>query len=169
LFYPAISGCLKPDFKKRLQTVDAVLELMPAGTVEYESVDSRVYNSGTGILLRIMQGEEYKKVYKPNDLLQGKNRILTIGRNDGYTNNHIQITENQSCYISRKHCTLELDYLTKKWYIRDGQWDKDSEQGWKSSLNGTYVNSTEVSKDGMLLLPGDIISIGDVKFRVEGC
>jgi pSer/pThr/pTyr-binding forkhead associated (FHA) protein len=66
------------------------------------------------------------------------------------------------------HCTLELDYRTGNWYIRDGQWDKYSEQGWRTSTNGTFVNSTEVSKAGMPISPGDIISIGDLKFRVEG-
>lgn len=35
-------------------------------------------------------------------------------------------------------------------------------------LNGTYVNSTPVSSEGMEFHPGDIISIGDVKLRVEG-
>ena len=173
LFYNAISGCLKSDFKKRLQTVDEVLKLIPAYSVESsykvpENAAEFQHEIKTGLLLRIMQGEEYKKVYKLNDLLTGKSRILTVGRNDGETVNNISVTENQSCYISRMHCTFELDYLTKNWYIRDGQWDKDSEQGWRNSTNGTFVNSTEVSKDGMLLSPGDIISVGDLKFRVEG-
>ena len=173
LFYDAISGCLKSDFKKRLQTVDEVLKFIPANSTgsSYRAPENMAdfqHEIKTGLLLRIMQGEEYKKVYRLNDLLTGKNRILTVGRNDGETVNRISILENQSCYISRMHCTLELDSLTKKWYIRDGQWDKNSEQGWRTSTNGTFVNSAEVSKDGMSLSPGDIISIGDLKFRVEG-
>ncbi|MCL1932722.1 MAG: protein kinase [Candidatus Azobacteroides sp.] len=173
LFYNAISGCLKSDFKKRLQTADEVLKLIPTCSVKssYKASENTAdfqHEIKTGLLLRIMQGEEYKKTYKLNDLLTGKSRILTVGRNDGQTVNTISVTENQSCYISRMHCTLELDYLTKNWYIRDGQWDKDAEQGWRNSTNGTFVNSTEVSKDGMSLSPGDIISIGDLKFRVEG-
>ena len=39
---------------------------------------------------------------------------------------------------------------------------------WKESLNGTYVNSNEVPPSGVKIMPGDIISIGDVKMRVEG-
>ncbi len=39
--------------------------------------------------------------------------------------------------------------------------------GWKHSLNGTFVNSTEVTEAGYFLQAGDIISIGDTKLRVE--
>jgi len=39
---------------------------------------------------------------------------------------------------------------------------------WKTSLNGTYVNSVEVDPNGARIKAGDIISIGDVKLRVEG-
>jgi pSer/pThr/pTyr-binding forkhead associated (FHA) protein len=63
---------------------------------------------------------------------------------------------------------LELDAATRKWYIRDGQWDKEATTGWKNSLNGTFVNSSEVTKGGMPIVAGDIISIGDAKLRVEG-
>jgi serine/threonine protein kinase len=170
LFYPIISGCLNSDFKKRLQTIDEVLKFMPADTSSYQSADNDAmqYTVKTGLLLRVMQGEEYKKVYKLNNLLPEKGRIITIGRHDGDTHNQIQITENQSSYISRKHCTVELDYARKNWYIRDGQWDRYSTNGWKRSMNGTYVNSSEVTQDGMPILPGDIVSLGDVKLRVEG-
>ena len=81
--------------------------------------------------------------------------------------NDIAITEENSSYISRKHCTLELDYDIGSWVIRDGQWDRYETGGWKRSTNGTYVNSTEVSMNGMAFVPGDIISIGDTKLRAE--
>jgi serine/threonine protein kinase len=173
LFYPVISKCLRPDFKRRLQTVDEVLSLIPSvgeTDASYKAIGNEVLplSVTNGILLHIMQGEEYGKVYKLNDLLQGRSRIITIGRQDAYANNLLSINENQSSYISRKHCTLELDYLTGGWYIRDGQWEINATEKWKRSLNGTFVNSTEVSKDGILVYPGDIISIGDVKLRVEG-
>jgi serine/threonine protein kinase len=172
-FYPAIAGCLTPDFKQRLQTVEEVLQLLPAdrsdpahpsdGVTADFSSDLR-----NGCLLRIMQGEEYGKVYKLNDLLTGKSRLLTIGRNDGQTFNHLSLTENQSAYISRMHGTLEWEAQTGNWYLRDGQWDRTCDEQWRRSTNGTFIHSTEVSKDGMQLAPGDIISIGDLKFRVEG-
>ena len=52
-------------------------------------------------------------------------------------------------------------------YIRDGQWDKETKEKWSRSLNGTYVNSEKVTEEGHKIVPGDIISIGDIKLRVE--
>ena len=51
---------------------------------------------------------------------------------------------------------------------RDGQFDNGTIAAcWKNSTNGTYVNSTEVGQIGTIIKPGDIISVGDTKFRVE--
>jgi len=168
-FDNVITGCLYPDFKQRLQTIDMVLSLMPQHTgFDYENADNFIPPAIiNGVLLRIMQGEDHGAVYKLNDLLVGKSRVITVGCNDPLVTNHISITENLSRYISRKHCTLERA-TDNQWFIRDGQWDKRATNGWKTSLNGTFVNSTEVSFEGMPLRPGDIISIGDVKLRVEG-
>jgi serine/threonine protein kinase len=173
LFYPIISGCLIPDFRKRLQTVDAVLSLLPSdsGDVSYQPTgndDAFQLQAVNGMALRMMQGEEYGKVFKLNDLLRGKTRIVTVGRQDVSADNVLSVKEDRSSYISRKQCTLELDYATGDWYIRDGQWDTNATGHWKRSLNGTFVNSTEVPKDGLFIKPGDIISIGEVKLRVEG-
>ena len=55
--------------------------------------------------------------------------------------------------------------MLRLWIIRDGQWRN---QQWKNSMNGTYVNSTEVGCHGFVLQVGDIITIGDTKLRVEG-
>ena len=46
------------------------------------------------------------------------------------------------------------------------QWQKELKL-WQESSNGTYVNSTQVTKQGHILKIGDIISIGDVKMRFE--
>jgi len=169
IFDKAIAGCLIPDFKQRLQTVDKVFSLLPQSAgFSYDDSDVSFRKSiVNGVLLRIMQGEGHGAVYRLNDLLRGKSRIITVGRNDNYVNNILTITENFSSYISRKHCTLELN-ANNQWFIRDGQWDKDASNGWKNSLNGTFVNSTEVSLNGVEIYPGDIITVGDVKFRVEG-
>ena len=173
LFAPVIEGCLKPNYKKRLQSVDAVLKLMPrgAGDVVYKSYMPPVQMiAKNGTLLRIMQGEEYGKAYQLNALLRDGRRLITVGRQDTSVQNTLPIVENQSSYISRKHCTLEMDEETGQWYIRDGQWtgERTGAHNWKQSKNGTFVNSSEVSGEGMLTCPGDIISIGDVKLRVEG-
>jgi len=169
VFYQIVSGCLKPDFRDRLQKTDSILSLLP-GDNDYanDGLDNiRREEIVNGVLLRVMQGEEYGAVYKLNDLLHGKCGVITMGRKDDFADNILPLTESLTSYISRKHCTLEL-YSDHQWFIRDGQWDKNAANGWRNSLNGTFVNSTEASCDGMPIHPGDIITIGDVKLRVEG-
>ena len=86
--------------------------------------------------------------------------MLTIGRSVG---NNIS-TNNP--YVSRAHCTIETDAGRVHWRIRDGQWSSE-DSAWKVSTNGTFVNSTEVSAEGYWLDDGDIITIGDLKFKYE--
>ena len=167
---PLIEGCLQPDFKKRLQNADEVLSLMPSGAnnpYKPTNSDSSI-NAGaaTGrkIMLRIMQGEQHGRICQLNHCLTGNRRIITIGRACDDVENTIAIKDDLNMYISRCHCTLELT-MDDKWIIRDGQWRAGA--GWINSTNGTYVNSTEVDRNGMLLNLGDIITIGDVKMRVE--
>lgn len=162
-FYNAIEGCLVPNFRQRLQSVEDVIRLLPY----YE--DSRKKEPTTmsivdGFLLRVMQGEEYGKIYDLTRLLQDMD-FITIGRADKMTSNDIAIREEQSTYISRQHCTIEKD--DGYFQILDGQRDIHSYNGWHRSTNGTYVNSTEVSERGYYLRDGDIITIGDVKIRFE--
>ncbi|MDR0830716.1 MAG: protein kinase [Prevotellaceae bacterium] len=172
-FCNVIEGCLVPDYKLRLQTVEQVLAQMPESSVHntyiptYDDNEPRM-SVINGLLLRVMQGEDYGKIYRLDEMLQGGRRILTMGREDYSVNNALSIRETESSYISRKHCTLEVDYSTGQWYIRDGQWDRGATNGWRHSLNGTFVNSTDVTEDGIAFYTGDIISIGDVKLRVEG-
>ena len=171
-FLKVIEGCLKSDYKKRLQSVDDVLKVMPHGTEEviYQPYAPPVQTKAkTGVLLRIMQGEEYGKTYPLKNLLNKEGTLITMGRQDAGTQNTINIVEEQSSYISRQHCTLEWDLDSKQWFIRDGQWTGNSAGGfnWKHSKNGTFVNSSEVSYDGMRISAGDIVSLGDVKLRVE--
>ena len=172
-FTRIIENCLKPDYKKRLQSVDEALKLMPRGA---EDVVYKPYShpvrmiAENGILLRIMQGEEYGRVYRLNALLRDGCRLITMGRDDDAVRNTIAIVEKQSNYVSRRHCTLETDKDALQWYIRDGQWSgkKINGRNWTHSTNGTFVNSSEATFDGMPIRAGDIISIGDVKLRVEG-
>ena len=158
-----IEGCLVPDFHKRLQDIDSVLGLYTghmAEPVHHQKFDN--YS------LIIMQGEEYGRTYDLNALLPSHKNLLRMGREDIDSNNDISIKEENSCYISRQHCTLEKDPVSLQWYLRDGQWDRWSTRGWRYSLNGTYLNSTEVSDAGCMIHDGDIISIGDVKMKVKG-
>lgn len=195
---PLIDGCLKPKSENRLQSIDAVIQLLPHNPQPHHpphnqqnasQSSSRIIN---GIKLRVMQGEDYGVVYNIANVVNGEPRILTLGRKDSDVMNHIAITENDSNYISRCHCTLEYDIDRKNWIIRDGQYRMKCDiarrlfkepfpckqctavcpvnhrGGWKRSLNGTYVNSSEVDENGCFFNPGDIISIGDVTLRVEG-
>lgn len=169
---PLIEGCLRADFHIRIQTADLALSLVPTSQKSVrvvKEISSEVPQIKTGIALRVMQGEEFGKIYKLNDLLKsaGK-RILTIGRDDEDIHNIIPIKETESSYISRKHCTLEYNPSVNTWLLRDGQWGMHSYSKWRPSTNGTYIGSKEVSMNGVLINLGDIISIGDVKLRVEG-
>ena len=172
MYLPVIEGCLQPNFQKRLQSVDDVLALLPP--IEIQQLKEPIAENDfvipkviQGILLRVMQGEEYGRTYDISALGRLNHGLLTMGRNDMTTFNTISICEKKSVYISRKHCTIEFDNLTGNWFIRDGQWDKNYENAWKKSLNGTFVNAKEITPDGYYLSIGDIISIGDVKLRVE--
>lgn len=172
MWMPLIEGCLKADFHIRIQTADLALSLIPKArqsSVIEKVIPSVVPQIKTGLALRIMQGEEYGKIYKLNDLIKsaGK-RVLTIGRDDEDIKNIIPIKETESSYISRKHCTLEFNTTKNSWLLRDGQWDAFTFSKWKVSTNGTFIGSKEVSMNGTVINIGDIISIGDVKLRVEG-
>lgn len=166
-FYKAIDGCLIPNYKQRLQSVDEVLNLLPSfyggpakPTTTIDEPDKII-----GYLLRVMQGEEYGKVYDLTRLI-GNMNFLTVGRADKFIKNDVAITEDHSTYISRKHCTIEREQ-DGSFKIRDGQRDIHSFSGWHRSTNGTFVNSAEASDKGYYLRNGDIISIGDVKMRFE--
>ena len=165
-----IDGCLKPQIETRIQSVDEALKLLPSTYhtsnkyVEFRNYNTKIVN---GVLLRVMHGEDYGKTFLLDNLIDEKRPILKLGRKDELVHNDIEIVENLSCYVSRLQCTLELDYDSGNWIIRDGQWQSNSKQGWKRSTNGTYVNSREVHESGIPFFPGDIISVGDVKLRAE--
>lgn len=175
-----IDGCLVPDFKDRLQSADDALRLLPSGkdgSLEYKAVSSEISRHGTqivnGLLLRVMQGEEPGRLYYLDQLATAAGRLmLTMGRQVPGSENSIPIKEQDTCYVSRYHCTLEKNPSNGGWIIRDGQWRSDTGGakptfGWKRSTNGTYINSTEVDATGLYIKPGDIITIGDVKLRAE--
>lgn len=166
-----LESCLSPDIAERAKNVDDILSKFPEDEYRYNGVaGSNVGAPKTiinGIMLHIMQGDEFGKCYRLPEIMQSPKRIVTIGREDNSVFNMIQLVEKTSTYISRRHCTLEYDDEQDKWYIRDGQWDRNTKKGWANSLNGTYVNSEKVSEEGHEIAPGDIVSIGDIKLRVE--
>ena len=163
-----IEGCLQPDIKQRLNTVQEVMSLLPQS--HYRAY-KRVANEGEiylpqqqsgGSFLRILQGEESGKVYNLNELASQGSRVLTVGR---HRDNAICVKSEFSSLMSRLHCTLEL-VSSGRWVIRDGQWRSDLRQ-WVNSSNGTNVNSSPVTQNGIYLRTGDIISIGEVILKFE--
>lgn len=192
-WYSLMDGCLKSNSKDRLQTVDAVLSLVPKNTISSKPLAPQSQQHKKGILLRVIQGENLNLTYQIANIMDGKPRILTMGRKDVDVLNHIAITEENTNYISRCHCTLEYDMDKQRWLIRDGQYRIDCDIAkrcykepypcrmctamcpssrptgqWKRSLNGTYVNSAEINENGSYFAVGDIITVGNVKLRVEG-
>lgn len=164
---------LSPDPGMRPQSIDEALTLMPENPdsdyVRSEEQKEINMNPQNGLMLRLLQGEEFGKIYRLGELFSnGSKRILTLGRQDNSVFNQIQIKESGTTFISRRHSSIELDNETDKIYIRDGQWNKDAKENWINSLNGTFVNSSEATREGMEINPGDIVSVGDVKLRVEG-
>ncbi len=164
-----IDGCLKPDFKERLQTVEEVLRLLPQQAGGYQREPVRMVQSyipqqvTRGFQLRILQGEEFGRTYNLSQMASTGQRILTVGRQLGNT---IKIKSDFSDFISRFHCTMELDTNSRQWVIRDGQWQREARR-WVNSSNGTYVNSRPVPQNGFYLSTGDIIAMGDVTMRFE--
>lgn len=169
---PLLEGCLEPDYQRRLQNCQDVLNYVPNHSNVRKNVVAPPFQTHivNGVLLRVMQGEEYGTVYPLDNMLVGNSALLTMGRRDPSVHNDISVKETSSAYISRHQCTLELDYRQGCWVIRDGQWVVDpytGRSGWVSSKNGTFVNSSPASAAGVAFNPGDIISIGDVKLRAE--
>ena len=157
-----IEGCLEPNFKKRLQSVDEVLEFLPTTNHDYIMPVAIKSEYRNGACLRIMQGEEYGKVYNLSEMAKNGTRVITMGRD---ADNMIAIKDNASYYTSRYHCCIEV-HPAPGWILRDGQWNEQSKQ-WMESSNGTFVNSTQVTKVGYILEPGDIVSVGDIKMKFE--
>ena len=174
-----------------MQSVDEVLTLIPQANKHKPKINPEPqYKVVHGTLLRVMEGEEFGNTFKLDERIKNNLGVITVGRKDSDVYNDIRITENESAYISRCHCTIEIDYSIGKWLIRDGQsrvdcpiakrskelypcptcthCAKPKRLTWHRSMNGTYVNSKEVDEKGIYFTPGDIISIGDVKLRVEG-
>lgn len=165
-----IDGCLRPNFKERLQNAKTVMRMLP----HFVSPSLKPYAQPvqppvaptpvTGVTMKVMHGEEYGKVYDLTQMARSTGRkVFTIGR---FSENDIYIKETHSSYVSRFHCTIETDANAKDWRIIDGQWNS-AERCWLPSTNGTYVNSSEVSVSGFWLQSGDIISIGDTKLKFE--
>ena len=179
-----IARCFVADYKDRIQSAKDAMRLLPSndfaannshlsrsngmGQPSYRSNPITASNGNvapaTGkFMLRVMQGKEFGRVYDLEAIMQSTGRrLLTVGRDFASS---VCIVDFSESYVSRRHCTLEC-MQNSQWQIRDGQWNGDSMM-WQNSTNGTFVNSESVSQDGKTLSNGDIITIGDIKLKLE--
>ena len=158
-----IERCLQPDYKNRYQSVREILDELGVDDSGAREVSA---NKGSQFSIQVMQGEEHRKIFNLDNLLNGKTTgILTIGRKDEDVTNDIAIAETGTPYISRRHATLEKASDLEGWYLRDGQWNENTRQ-WIPSLNGSFLNSHRVGMTGSKLKPGDIVTIGDTTLKV---
>jgi serine/threonine protein kinase len=155
-----IDGCLEKDYRKRLASAEVVLKIFGEPVVERPRA-----RKGSSVL-RVMQGEEYGREYDLDELKKGTPKsLLRMGRKDVGVTNDVEVMDDQNCYISRLHATLER-INEREWYLRDGQWNGlGPKPGWRRSVNGTFVNGAEIDEKGVLLKPGDIITIGDTTIK----
>jgi serine/threonine protein kinase len=164
-----IENCIQPDPASRIQNPLEALKLLNAFNVRTaESWNRSAHNK---LVLRIMQGEQHGRIYNLEDLRRSyKTNILTIGwlDSDHPDENHIEIKEVITKYISRHHATLEFDPDEEIWYLRDGQFRlKNKIPAWVPSTNGVLVNSLRITDDGFALRAGDVITIGDTTLRLD--
>lgn len=179
-----IAKCLVPDLKDRIHSAKEVMLLVPnsnvststvmaigqpvarnvaLSAVEHTQMPEERSSSSRQRGLKIMHGKEFGKVYQLDVMVEQSGRkLLTIGRDLA---NNIVIEDYAESYMSRRHCTIE--YLGNSyWQLRDGQWDPET-ASWKSSMNGTFVNSDNIGQNGRILKVGDIVTIGDVKLKFD--
>lgn len=191
---PILEATLQPDFSRRIQTAEEVIDLLPGGAgymTDPSFCDTFPTDLSSGLALRITQGSGQGTLFNLSTLM-GDAMIATIGRKSDNTSNTLSIGGEDAGYMSRQQCSIQRDPLSGEWGIRDGQYrvqcsvalrrqelfpcggcstpcaESVRRMRWKPSLNGTFLNSTELDHNLHPLQAGDIISIGEIKLRVEG-
>lgn len=194
---PLLEATLEPDFSKRISTAEAVMELLPYSSADeaffsdMTVMESFPMDLSHGVVLRVTQGDGQGEIYDLSTIL-GPGNVINIGRKSSDVFNNLIISGMDASYISRQHCSMERNPSTGIWGIRDGQFrvqcakalsmpmlfpcmacggnclPQVKKMRWMKSLNGTYLNSEELDHNIRPVKAGDIISIGEIKLRVEG-
>lgn len=161
-----IDRCLAPNYRERYQSALEVLQDMKPmiGSVNPVHKKERLSRNPNISKLIITQGNNLGTTYILSNFLNGHRRMLHVGRKP--EDNDIVLPENNSTYVSRYHFTLEKSKDGSFWTIKDGQWIK-SERAWVTSTNGTYLNATPVTQEGLKVFTGDIITAGEYKIKIE--
>lgn len=160
-----IEHCLAPDYRNRYQSAMEVLQDMKPMIGSINPIYEREHQSRSSLIshLVITQGENLGATFVPSQYLNDYRRMLRVGR---AKDNDIVLPESQSTYVSRYHFTLERSKNGSFWIIRDGQWQKN-ERCWVTSTNGTYLNATPITQEGLKVFTGDIITAGEYKIKVQ--
>jgi len=161
-----INKNLNPDYKQRSQSIDEMLKEI--GENAFVDKSYKHLSSTDNIAIKVMQGSRYGYIYQISELLiEQSEGFITLGRDDDDTKNDIHIVEEETCFISRHHATIEkISGEVDGWFILDGQWNKD-EHKWKLSKNGTFINGIQAnSEERIALKPNDIITFGDTTLKV---
>lgn len=158
-----IERCLASNYQERYQSALEVLQDMKPMIGNVEFYTERLSRSTTITRLIITQGDNLGTAYTLSHFLTNQRRMLRVGRE---LQNDIVLPENNSTYLSRYHFTLERSKDGAFWVIKDGQWKKN-ERRWVTSTNGTYLNATPVTQEGLKVFTGDIITAGEYKIKVE--
>ena len=164
-WYNIIERCLEPDYRNRYQSAYEVLrDMEPIIGKMTSRIEHEYLSRSTAISrLTITQGDNWGVGYSLNNYLKNGSRMLRIGRE---SSNDIVLSDTKNLFVSRFHFTLEKSIDGSFWLIRDGQWQKN-ERRWVTSTNGTYLNVTQVSPEGLKIFTGDIITVGEYKIKVE--
>lgn len=165
---PIVEQCLRADYRERYQSVlDIIQDIEPLLDMSVPANPSPERPSRSAHITHVVitQGIGTGKSYNLYDLLEGKGRMVRVGRSVG-NDIVLEVDPEEDTYLSRYHFTIERSRDAHYWLIKDGQWMKD-ERLWKKSTNGTYLNAAPVSIDGQRLFTGDIITAGEFKMKIE--
>lgn len=159
-----IGKCLKPDYRERYQdALDALDDLKPLLHTPVENITSYTRSENVTKIV-ITQGGNVGADYNLNKLLEGRGRMIMVGRS---MKNDIVLNDNDidDPIASRLHLTLERSRDGTFWMIKDGQWHPE-ERAWIPSTNGTYLNAKAVGIEGERVYTGDIVTAGEFKMKL---
>lgn len=165
LWVSVIQRCIESDYRNRYQNAyEIIKDLRPLiGHTNNRLFVENISRSSSISQLVITQGQNIGSSFHLDKLLKGHAKMIKIGR--GELNDLILLDDNNA-YISRYHFTLEKSAIGSFWIIRDGQWRKDMKR-WVPSTNGTFLNATPVTTEGLKVFTGDIITIGEYKIKIQ--
>jgi len=160
---------LEPNYARRVQAAAELLSIFGVSQADGTNKSAEIDFCHDTVGLMVMNGEERGRIYNLSRDIDEKGGELHVGWYDSKNprDNDIAIVEKHTSYVSRHHATIYKDVSLKKWMIMDGQIRSDhTKRSYKSSTNGTLVNSTEVGRQGHPLRKGDIITLGDTTLKI---